>query len=99
MSDPCIGLSATGGSADAAFSAPELNASICNFSFKLPSLSFGFSLPSLSLVLPKISLPFIIPSFSFSLNCDLSNPIDVSAGLEYGGGRVSCFEPSPDKEE
>lgn len=90
----CIGLE--GGGADAAFGDVELNANPCEFSFKLP-FSFSISIPIPVLPIPDLSL--LIPKFSLSLNCDFGNPIDVSAGLPDGGGRIACFDPDPDKEE
>lgn len=84
---PC---GASGGGANADFTAPELNASLCEFSLKLPSFSFGFVLPSIPF--PPV-LP--LPKFGFELSCDPSKPIDISAGLEFGGGRIACFEIDP----
>ncbi len=80
--------------ADPSFTKPELNASPCNFSFKLPSFSFGFSL-----VLPPFPPPLPIPRFRLAITCDLNNPIDVSAGIEFGGGRTPASDPSPDDDD
>jgi hypothetical protein len=80
--------------ASAGFTKPELNASPCNFSFKLPSFTFGFTLK-----LPGFPPPIPIPRFRLALSCDLSKPIDVSAGLDYGGGRTSNSLPSPDDDD
>ena len=61
----------------------------CGISFTIPYP------PSLSVIFKKfkITLPGIpkIP-FSFSLNCDPSKPINITAGLPWGGGRVSNVE-------
>lgn len=78
-------------SADASFNAPSLNASLCEFRLKLPSFTFGFVLPPIPF---PPTLPF--PKFGFELSCDPSNPIDISAGLEFGGGRIACFEVDQD---
>jgi len=79
-------------SADASFNAPSVNASLCNFSIKLPSFKVGFNF-----ALPAFALPF--PKFGFALSCDPSAPISVSAGLEFGGGKVACFDVSPDSSD
>lgn len=78
----------------AAFTKPELNASPCSFSFKLPSFTFGFTLPDI-----PFPPPLPIPRLKLVLSCDLKNPIDVSAGLEFGGGRVSNAPTSPDDDD
>ncbi len=72
--------------ADASFTSPELNANPCEFSFKLPSFAF-----------PPFDLP--IPHFKLTLTCDLSAPINISAGIEPGGGRSSNNDPSPDDDD
>lgn len=81
--------------ADASFTKPEINASPCNFEFKLPSFTFGFKLPSFKF--PPFEIP--IPRFRLAISCDLSNPVDVSAGLEFGGGRAAKSDPSPDDDD
>lgn len=75
----------------ASFNAPEVNAQICGFSIRLPKFSISFLLPAINFP-PKLP----IPRFSLQLTCDPSNPIDVSAGLGYGGGRTSNADPDPD---
>lgn len=82
-------------SAEASFTKPELNANPCEFKFKLPSFSFGFKIPGFKF--PPFDLP--IPHFKLSLSCDLSNPIDLSASIEPGGGRASNSDPSPDDDD
>lgn len=77
------------------FTKPELNASPCNFEFKLPSFSFGFNLPPFKF--PPFEIP--IPRFRLAISCDLSKPVDVSAGLDFGGGRTSNAEPDPDEDD
>lgn len=63
--------------------------------FKLPSLIFEFGL---NLDLPFAFPPTIpIPKISLGLTCDLTNPIDVTAGIAYGGGRKATFDPDPDE--
>jgi hypothetical protein len=76
--------------ASASFNDPSVNASVCNFQFKLPSFAFGFVLPPIPF---PPTLPF--PKFGFELSCRLPNPINVSAGLEFGGGRIACFDVDP----
>jgi hypothetical protein len=78
--------------ASASFSAPTINASPCNFSFKLPKFTFGFVLPPFKF--PPFDIP--IPHFKLAISCDLSQPLDVSAGLSFGGGRKPNGDPSPD---
>lgn len=79
----------------ASFTKPEVNASPCNFTFKLPSFLFGFVLPTFKF--PPFDIP--IPRFRLAISCDLSNPVDVSAGLDFGGGREAKFDPSPDDDD
>lgn len=66
----------------------ELKASLCEFSLKLPSFPFP---PAFSIKIP-FPPPFPFPKFSFALSCDPSKPIDITAGIEFGGGRQACFE-------
>jgi hypothetical protein len=58
--------------------------------FKIPSFTFslGFNLPSLS-----FPPPFPRLTASLGLNCDLSNPVNVSAGISFGGGRKPTGNP------
>lgn len=80
--------------ANASFTKPELNANPCEFSLQLPKFSFGF-------VLPNLAFPPPLPKFNFSfkLSCDLANPISVAGGIEFGGGRLACFDPDPTLED
>ena len=79
----------------------ELNAS---FDPGLPAASLcGFMLPFLSIffsiTLPGLPFPIPFPpniSILIGLNCSLSNPIDISGGVSYGGGRIASFDPDPD---
>jgi hypothetical protein len=76
----------------ATFDKPELTASPCEFVLKFP-------FPTLTIVLPTFVFPpFPLPifSFSFAISCSLDNPIDVTAGLEWGGSRKALFDPDPD---
>lgn len=72
-----------------------LSASICGFEPKLPSIPFP----------PVFSLPFEFPpplpklKLAWSLTCDPSKPIDITAGIEWGGGRVGCQDDDPDQQE
>lgn len=81
-------------SANASFTKPDVQASGCTLSFKLPSFSFGFLLN-----LPPFPPPIPIPHLRLALSCDLSNPIDVSAGIDFGGGRTSNAPKSPDDDD
>lgn len=72
-------------------------ASICGFSLKIPDIPIppvSIRLPSLADLLPKIP----IPTLSFALSCDPTKPIDITAGLPFGGGRIPCVLPDPDEE-
>lgn len=81
-------------SANVEFEAPSLNADPCNFQFSFPRFGFGFVLPSIS-----FAIPFPTIKLSLELSCSLDNPIDVSGGLSFGGGRIPCFDPDPDDAE
>jgi hypothetical protein len=65
----------------------------------------GFAIPSflfiLKFLLPPLPFPLPLPTFNFSigLNCDLNNPINVSAGLTWGGGRKPSYDRDPDEAE
>jgi hypothetical protein len=77
---------------DAGFSDSKPAASLCGFKIPLPYLKFGLNIPN----------PFKLPPFppkiklSLGINCSLSNPVDFSAGLEWGGGRKGTRDPDPD---
>lgn len=76
----------------------EVVASICGFSLALPDIPIPpikVTLPPIDLLLPK--LPF--PKLNFVLSCSPDKPIDITAGLEFGGGRVPCVISSDDDEE
>ena len=81
--------------ANVAFESPALNASPCNFTVKIPFPQFTLALPAI----PFPPLPFPIFNLSLSLSCSLDNPIDVSGGIAFGGGRVACFDVDPDEED
>jgi hypothetical protein len=66
-------------------------ASLCGFSLPKSLFKFGFKLPALAFP-PAIPTPYL----ALGLNCSLSNPLDVSAGLRYGGGRTPNADPDPD---
>lgn len=74
----------------------EIKASLCDFSLKLPNIKIppSFKLPPL-----PFPPPLPIPKLSFTLSCDLNKPIDISAGLKFGGGKIPCSIPDPDAEE
>jgi hypothetical protein len=67
----------------------------CGFTLALPKLTLGFSLKNL-LKLLGLKIPSFF--FAFSLSCDLSNPVNISAGLSlpFGGGRKPNAPPDPD---
>lgn len=78
-------------SAGASFEPGPPALSLCGFALPTFRLAFTLKLPNLPFPPP---LPFF--NFSLSLNCDLSNPLSVSGGLSYGGGRVASFDSDPD---
>jgi hypothetical protein len=80
-------------SADAGFQDSKPAATLCGFKIPLPYLKFLINLPSISLNLPPFPPKIKI---SLGINCSLSNPVDFSAGLSWGGGRQGSFEPDPD---
>ncbi len=69
-------------------------ASVCGFELQIPTIPFppalniNFKFPP---ALPKIK-------FGYALTCDPKDPIDITAGLGWGGGRLSCSDESPDQE-
>jgi hypothetical protein len=73
------------------------------FSAGTPVVSLcGFTLPSFSIsVLLQLAIkikftfppPFIL---AIGINCDLNNPLVITAGIPFGGGRVGTFDPDPD---
>lgn len=83
-------------SVDAGFAPGPPVATLCGFAF--PSFK-----PFLKIGIPigGISFPPKIPTFSPSLglNCDVNNPLDVTAGVKWGGGRVASFDRDPDVDE
>lgn len=88
-------LNIQGGELDVGgFGTPEINTNICDFSFKIP-FSFKLKIPSIAFKFP--SIPF--PDLSLSISCDFSKPISLDGHLDFGGGRIPCFDPDPDKEE
>lgn len=66
--------------------------------FALPAIPDLLKL--LFLLLPKIPIPPIpilpILNISLGLNCAGANPLSVSAGLPWGGGRETNSLPDPD---
>lgn len=61
--------------------------------------SFLIPIPVLNLRIPPFSFffPFPFPTLQFSFSCDFGNPIDISAGIAYGGGREARFDFDPDQ--
>lgn len=80
--------------ATASFDKPSIDAAPCSFGFKLPNFSFGFSFPGL-----QFPPPLPVPRFRLALSCDLSKPLDVTAGVSFGGGRKPNGLPSPDDDD
>jgi hypothetical protein len=78
---------------------PSPVASVCGFSIGLPRISFPFppTLPSLAFLTNLIPIPFL----GFRLTCDLSHPVDITAGLKlpFGGGRTANNDPDPDDQD
>lgn len=74
----------------------EPSATICGFGIGLPKLKFGISV---FIKLPPFPPPFPTPWFTFTLQCDLSNPVDASGGVAFGGGRPKTGEPDADDME
>ena len=68
-------------------------ASICGFNIGLPRFSFSLLIPKFTFI-PAIPFPFL----GFQLTCDLSHPVDITAGLNlpFGGGRTPNNDPDPD---
>lgn len=64
-------------------------ASICGFDIKIPSFPFPPKLTISGIPFPP---PFPFPKFGFALSCDPKKPIDITAGLKWGGGRISCVD-------
>lgn len=67
-------------------------ASLCGFTLPILSILFSINIPG---------LPFPIPfppniAILIGLNCSLSNPLNISGGVSYGGGRIASFDPDPD---
>jgi hypothetical protein len=74
----------------------------CGLSFGLPSFSVSFgTIPAdVAAAIAKaeaLILAGALPSlnFTFNLQCDPSKPIDIAAGVPYGGGRQATPQPDP----
>lgn len=78
-------------SVGAGFQPSPMAVELCGFALPFPYLGINIRIPN-------IPFPPELPSFllAFGLNCDLDNPIDVTAGVGYGGGRVAGYDSSPD---
>ncbi len=82
----------------AAFKTPGATVSLpCGISVALPTWILGVPIP------PSISFPPTFPPFSlsfhFRLSCDPTNPVSVTSGVPWGGGRTSNAPPDPDDSE
>jgi hypothetical protein len=82
-------------SASAGFSEGPPVASLCGFSIPGLRFKFGVKLPGLFAFPPK--LPF--PHIGFGLSCSTDNPLNITAGVSYGGGRTSNGLPDPDNDD
>jgi hypothetical protein len=82
--------------ADAGFALGPPVASLCGFAIPSLRFSFGFKIPGLPGIAFPPAIPF--PFLAIGLHCDSDNPLDVTAGVGYGGGRVSNAPPDPDSE-
>jgi hypothetical protein len=71
----------------------------CGFTIALPKIVLGLNLGLLLKLLLGLQLPSFF--FAFSISCDLSNPINITAGLSlpFGGGRVPNAPPDPDLDD
>lgn len=78
--------------ADIGFGAGAVIAGPCGLSLTIPTINIDLLLPR---IFANIKFPPKI-AFNFALTCDLKNPIDISGGLDFGGGRISCSPPNPD---
>ncbi len=74
------------------FSLQTPSAALCGFVLPSFLFAYGVKIPS-PLPIPP---PIPIPKLAIGLSCNLSNPLEISAGLEWGGGRTATFDPDPD---
>lgn len=74
----------------------DIKASLCEFSFKFPDIKIPpvFNLPDI-----PFPPPLPIPKLAFSLSCDPNKPIDITAGLAFGGGRIACYDSGDEEAE
>lgn len=62
----------------------------------------GFAIPkflfALGFVIPTFTFPPKLPIFRLAIGivCNLTNPLNVSFGVDWGGNRVPTFDPDPD---
>lgn len=84
--------------AQAKFTAPGGTVSIpCGISIALPTWVLGVSLPAGISFPPKFP-PFSL-NFRFKLSCDPTQPVTITDGVPWGGGRSSNNPPDPDDSE
>lgn len=94
MADNCLDASGSVTAPSLTFGAAAVSLP-CGINISIPIPSIGDILANIALNLPTLTLKFALP-FKFELSCDLSNPIDITADIPFGGGRVACFNASPD---
>jgi hypothetical protein len=72
-----------------------VTATCCGFTLDIEvGFVINFQLPAFAL-----NLELLLPYIGFTISCDPGKPVNISAGLPYGGGRVSNSEPDPDLSE
>lgn len=84
---PAFGPSIDGGLPD-----DPSSSSLCGFQFPpFVFFEFGFNLGGFAFP-PK--LPF--PKIGLAINCDINNPLSLTASVAWGGGRSGNADPDPD---
>lgn len=79
---------------DATFEAGPPVSGLCGI--QLPTFRFGIAF-NLGAILGA-GFPPKLPTFSLSLGitCSEDNPLDITADVAWGGGRVGTADPDPD---
>jgi hypothetical protein len=95
VTPPMVNLG--GGDFDAGVSATPPPVTLpCGYSIALPRFKLGINLALLAQIVLGVPIPGFF--FAFTITCDLSNPINVTAGLDlpFGGGRIPNAPLDPD---